>query len=85
MHVLERIPLKAFNQETLQQRSLALEEHQAAVKTTISKRRQIERLKASSNIRPEKVDEAVEELKEVCGVYSPVAYMCLLRPLGGTN
>jgi len=54
--------------ETLQQRSLALEEHQAAVKTTISKRRQIERLKASSNIRPEKVDEAVEELKEAAQI-----------------
>ncbi|KAF8338828.1 Vps5 C terminal like-domain-containing protein [Cantharellus anzutake] len=50
--------------ETLQQRSMALEEHQTAVKTAISKRRQIERLKASTNIRPERVDEAVEELKE---------------------
>ena len=41
-----------------------LEEYQEAVKTTISKRRNIERLKASSNIRPERVDDALEELEE---------------------
>jgi len=51
--------------ETLQQRSAVLEEHQAAVKSSISKRRHIERLKASTNIRPEKVDEALEDLEEV--------------------
>ena len=51
--------------ETLQQRTAVLEEYQAAVKTTISKRRNIERLKASSSIRPEKVDEALEEMEEV--------------------
>ncbi|KDQ64371.1 hypothetical protein JAAARDRAFT_144999 [Jaapia argillacea MUCL 33604] len=50
--------------ETLQQRTAVLEEYQAAVKTTISKRRGIERLKASSNIRPERVDEALEDLEE---------------------
>ncbi|KAG1752561.1 uncharacterized protein EDB91DRAFT_1103294 [Suillus paluster] len=41
-----------------------LEEYQAAVKATISKRRNIERLKASSNIRPERVDEALEDIEE---------------------
>jgi predicted RNase H-like nuclease (RuvC/YqgF family) len=51
--------------ETLQMRTGVLEEYQAAVKTTISKRRNIERLKASSNIRPDKVDEALEEMEEV--------------------
>jgi hypothetical protein len=51
------------------QRSQALEEAQNAAKTTINKRRQIERLKASSNIRPEKVDEALEELEEVRGLH----------------
>ena len=51
--------------ETLQSRTSVLEEYQAAVKATISKRRNIERLKASSNIRPEKVDEALEEMAEV--------------------
>ncbi|KAF8521831.1 Vps5 C terminal like-domain-containing protein [Gautieria morchelliformis] len=50
--------------ETLQQRTSVLEEHQAAVKTTIAKRRHIERLKASSNIRPDRVDEALEEMEE---------------------
>jgi hypothetical protein len=51
--------------ETLQMRTAVLEEYQAAVKTTISKRRNIERLKASSNIRADKVDEALEEMEEV--------------------
>ncbi|KAI0307029.1 Vps5 C terminal like-domain-containing protein [Multifurca ochricompacta] len=50
--------------ETLQQRTAVLEEYQAAVKSAISKRRNIERLKASGNIRPEKVDEALEDLEE---------------------
>ncbi|KAL1660131.1 Vps5 C terminal like-domain-containing protein [Schizophyllum commune] len=50
--------------ETLQMRTGVLEEYQAAVKTTISKRRQIERLKASSNIRPDKVDDALEDMEE---------------------
>jgi hypothetical protein len=51
--------------ETLLQRTAVLEEYQAAVKSTISKRRQIERLKASSNIRPDRVDEAIEDMEEV--------------------
>ena len=51
--------------ETLLMRTGVLEEYQSAVKTTISKRRAIERLKASSNIRPERVDEALEEMNEV--------------------
>lgn len=50
--------------ETLQQRTGVLDEYQAAVKTTISKRRQIERLKASSNIQAHRVDEALEDLEE---------------------
>ncbi|EMD40944.1 hypothetical protein CERSUDRAFT_149507 [Gelatoporia subvermispora B] len=50
--------------ETLQQRTAVLEDYQAAVKTTISKRRNLERLKASSSIRPEKADEALEEMEE---------------------
>ncbi|KAI0660799.1 Vps5 C terminal like-domain-containing protein [Cubamyces menziesii] len=50
--------------ETLQQRTAVLEEYQAAVKATISKRRNLERLKASSNINPQRVDEALEEMEE---------------------
>ncbi|KIM46319.1 hypothetical protein M413DRAFT_441406 [Hebeloma cylindrosporum] len=50
--------------ETLLMRTGVLEEYQSAVKTTISKRRQIERLKASSNIRSDRVDEALEEIEE---------------------
>jgi hypothetical protein len=56
--------------ETLQQRTAVLEEYQAAVKSAISKRRHIERLKASANIRPEKVDEALEDLEEVILLFS---------------
>lgn len=51
--------------EALLQRAGVLEEYQAAVKAASSKRRGIERLKASSNIRPERVDEALEDLEEV--------------------
>ncbi len=51
--------------ETLQQRTSVLEEYQTAVKTTISKRRNIERLKASRSIGAEKVDEALQDLQEV--------------------
>jgi hypothetical protein len=51
--------------ETLQMRTAVLEEYQTAVKTTISKRRNIERLKASSSIRPDRVDEALEDMEEV--------------------
>ncbi|KAH7343421.1 Vps5 C terminal like-domain-containing protein [Rhizoctonia solani] len=50
--------------ETLAHRTQVLEDYQSAVKSTIAKRRQIERLKQSSNIRPEKVDEALEDLEE---------------------
>ncbi|KAG2369680.1 Vps5 C terminal like-domain-containing protein [Suillus spraguei] len=50
--------------EALLQRAGVLEEYQAAVKSTISKRRNIERLKASSNIRAERVDEALEDIEE---------------------
>ncbi|KAJ7094531.1 Vps5 C terminal like-domain-containing protein [Mycena belliarum] len=50
--------------ETLLMRTGVLEEYQTAVKTTISKRRQIERLKASSSIRPDRVDEALEDMEE---------------------
>lgn len=55
--------------ETLAQRTAVLEEYQAAAKTTISKKRNIERLKASRNIGKEKVDEALEDLNEVRTVY----------------
>ena len=51
--------------ETLQQRTAVLEEYQSAVKSSISKRRNIERLKASSSINPARVDEALEDLEEV--------------------
>jgi hypothetical protein len=57
-------------------RTGVLEEYQAAVKTTISKRRQIERLKASSNIRPDRVDEALEDMEEVSRDFCLCIYFC---------
>lgn len=63
--------------ETLQMRNGVLEEYQAAVKTTISKRRQIERLKASANIRPDRVDDALEEIEEVSQSYLLSLLVCL--------
>ncbi|KAJ8075917.1 Vacuolar protein sorting-associated protein 17 [Marasmius tenuissimus] len=53
--------------ETRQMRTGLLEEYQAAVKTTISKHRQIERLKTSSNIRPDRVDDVLEDVEEALG------------------
>ncbi|KAH7930687.1 hypothetical protein BV22DRAFT_1054414 [Leucogyrophana mollusca] len=62
--------------ETLLQRTGVLEEYQAAVKATISKRRNIERLKASSNIRPERVDEALEDMEEANKYEQVLAKRC---------
>jgi hypothetical protein len=64
--------------ETLQQRTAVLEEYQAAVKSGISKRRHIERLKASANIRPEKVDEALEDLEEVM-LFAHICVSCVFN------
>ncbi|KAG8804901.1 Vacuolar protein sorting-associated protein 17, partial [Serendipita sp. 399] len=64
VHLFYALVFSSILQETLLQRSLVLEEYQEAVKSTIAKRRNIERLKASSNIRPERVDDALEELEE---------------------
>ena len=70
--------------ETLQQRTAVLEEYQAAVKSAISKRRHIERLKASANIRPEKVDEALEDLEEVT-LLALFMFMCTHHDLLQAN
>jgi len=42
-----------------------ISEHDDAVKTTISKRRYIERLKSSTNIKSDKADEALDDLDYV--------------------
>jgi hypothetical protein len=49
--------------ETLANRHRIISEHDDAVKTTISKRRYIERLKSSTNIKSDKVNEALEDLE----------------------
>ncbi|GBB85550.1 hypothetical protein RclHR1_12040002 [Rhizophagus clarus] len=48
--------------ETLANRLRIISEHDDAVKNTISKRRYIERLKSSTNIKSDKVNEALEDL-----------------------
>ncbi|CAG8467213.1 6306_t:CDS:2 [Acaulospora morrowiae] len=50
--------------ETLTNRLRIISEHDNAVKSTISKRRNIERLKSSTSIKSDKVDEALEDLDE---------------------
>ncbi|WVQ72254.1 hypothetical protein IAR50_001803 [Cryptococcus sp. DSM 104548] len=50
--------------DTLTQRTLVLEDAQAATKSAINKRRALERLKGSSNINQNKVDDAISELQE---------------------
>ncbi|GAA5942472.1 retromer subunit VPS17 [Sporobolomyces koalae] len=51
--------------ETLSNRDSVSEEHRTAVKTTIQKRRNIEKLRSSAKeLRSDKVDEALEELDE---------------------
>ena len=52
-------------QETLSNRIRITTEYETAKKNTISKRRYIERLKASTSIKPERVDEALEDLEYV--------------------
>jgi hypothetical protein len=54
-----------YTQETLLQRTAVLEEYQSAAKVTITKRRTAERLKGSSNIASNKVDDAIDEMEEV--------------------
>jgi hypothetical protein len=53
-----------LGQDTLAQRQLIAEEHRSASKTAIAKKRQIEKLKSSSNISRDRVDEALDEYDE---------------------
>ncbi|KAL7421910.1 Vacuolar protein sorting-associated protein 17 [Cryptotrichosporon argae] len=50
--------------EALVQRAQVLEDAQNATKAAISKRRNVERLKGSSNISASKVDDAIDEMKD---------------------
>lgn len=52
-------------QETLYHRTQILEDAQNASKVAINKRRTVERLKGSSKMDPAKVDDALEEMREV--------------------
>lgn len=53
-------------QDTLVSRDVILDEHRDAAKAAISRRKAIEKLKSSSNIKSERVDEALGELETVC-------------------
>jgi hypothetical protein len=53
------------SQEALLQRSQLLEDSQTAAKSAITKRRNVERLKGSSNISAVKVSEAIGDMEEV--------------------
>ncbi|GAA5910082.1 hypothetical protein JCM6882_006510 [Rhodosporidiobolus microsporus] len=50
--------------ETLSGRDQVVEDHRQAVKTTISRRRNIEKLRSASSLKADKVNDALEELDE---------------------
>lgn len=50
--------------EALAQRTQILEDSHSATKTAITKRRNVERMKGSSSINPQKVDDAIAEMDE---------------------
>ncbi|ORY80719.1 Vps5 C terminal like-domain-containing protein [Leucosporidium creatinivorum] len=50
--------------QTLSGRDSIVDEHREAVKSTISKRRAIEKMKSSASIKGDRVDEALDELDE---------------------
>lgn len=58
-------------QETLSGRDAVADDHRAAVKASIQKRRNIEKLKSASSLRSDKVNEALEDLDEVRRLLSP--------------
>lgn len=53
------------SQETLSGRDAVVSEHREAVKTTIARRRAIDKLRSASSLKADKVNEALEELDEV--------------------
>jgi hypothetical protein len=52
-------------QDTLSGRDAVADDHRQAVKASIQKRRNIEKLKSASSLRSDKVNEALEDLDEV--------------------
>ncbi|BEI83821.1 hypothetical protein CcaverHIS002_0404250 [Cutaneotrichosporon cavernicola] len=50
--------------DALAQRTQILEDSHSSTKTAITKRRNVERMKGSSNINPQKVDDAISEMEE---------------------
>ena len=54
-----------IRQDALLQRTQLLEDSQNATKSAINKRRNVERMRGSSNINPGKVDDAITEMEEV--------------------
>lgn len=62
----------ADDQDALLQRTQILEDSQTATKTAINKRRNVERLKGSSNINPIKVDDAISEMQDVRNLPFPL-------------
>ena len=55
---------KLTPQDTLDRRQTIVEEHATAVRTTIAKKRTIERLKASTSIKADRADDALDEFEE---------------------
>lgn len=57
--------LTALLQDTLIHRTQVLEDAQTASKNAIHKRRAVEKLRGNTRIDPSKVDDAIEEMREV--------------------
>ena len=62
---VQRLNLQLTFQDALLHRTQILEDSQSAAKAAINKRRQVERLRGSSNISPLRVDDAIAEMEEV--------------------
>ena len=70
--------------DTLSSRDSIVDEHRSAVKSTISKRRAVEKMKVSSNIKADRVDEALDDLEEVSPAVS-IALACLSHSADSTH
>lgn len=63
-------------QDTLSGRDAVVDEHRRAVKASIAKRREIEKLRSSSSLKADRVNEALEELDEVRQPCHAVSWTC---------
>lgn len=73
VHPIHGVEEDSNAQDALLQRQLIVEEHRNASKNAINKKRQIEKLKSSNNIKPERADEALDEFEDAKKVETVLA------------